>query len=116
MDPGLEEGLSPRFYEGWTDEHKSLPHCSLLLLIAMLTVRNPWILLNVRIHLIRLILLLSAIACEFFGPLFFDCTLSSTVSQLAKSARRNSFIRLFFSRGQDTFTHACKARPVTDVG
>jgi len=36
----------------------------------------------IRIHLIRVILLVSAIACDFFVPLFCDCTLSSTVSQL----------------------------------
>ena len=36
----------------------------------------------IRIHLILAILLVSAIACVFFVPLFCDCTLSSTVSQL----------------------------------
>ena len=38
-----------------------LCHTLFLLLIAQLTVRNPWIHLDVRIHLIRLILLVSAI-------------------------------------------------------
>ena len=106
----VEEGLSPRLYEGRTDE--------LRLFIAKLTVWNPWILLDVRIHLIRLILFFSAIACHLFDPLSVTCTLSSTVSQLPTLPRVQGTTALtdFFSRGYDPFTHACKARPLTDLG
>ena len=54
----------------------------------------------------------------FFSSDPCDGTLSSTVvlvAHLAKSARRNS-ITGFFLRAYDPFTHACEARPLTDVG
>ena len=113
----VEEGLSPRLYEGRTDEHNSLPHFCFRLFTAKLTVWNPWILLDVRIHLIRLILFVSAIACDLFDPLSCDLHTvvnSVSVTHLAKSARHA--LTDFFSRGYDPFTHACKARPLTDLG
>ena len=39
-----------------------------------------------------------------------------TVQTLANRASRTSTNRLFFSRGYDPYTHACKARPLTSVG
>ena len=39
-----KEVLSQGFDEGWTDEHKSLPHFPFLLLKAKLTFWNLWIL------------------------------------------------------------------------
>ena len=39
--------LSPRLYEGRTDEHNSLPHFCFPLFVAKLTVWNPWILFDV---------------------------------------------------------------------
>ena len=66
----VEEDLSQRIYEDRTDKHKSLSHFFHPFIMAKLTVWNPWIPLDVRIHLIRLILLVSVTVCDFFDPLF----------------------------------------------
>ena len=63
----------------------------------------------------------SAVACvssPFPSFDLCDCTLSSTVSQLHTLPRVQGTTASTdsFSRGHDPFTHACKARPLTDVG
>ena len=53
------------------DIHREfLTHFSFLLFIAKLTVWNPWIPLDVRIHPIRLIYLSEQQLVIFFDPLF----------------------------------------------
>ena len=83
MDPGQRAKLISQdqgFYEGQTDEHKSLPHFSLLLfkVDVVLDLWNLRITLVVRIHLN-----LSQQQPVYSSFLFLcDCTLSPTVSQL----------------------------------
>ena len=53
---------------------------------------------------------LSSSACHTFPPVFL------AFLALLRCVAQNLAFADFFSRGHDPFTHACKARPLTDVG
>ena len=89
-----------RFYEGRIDEHKSLPHFSFPLPSEFIgsCLSNSLCILRSLFYVIA--------HCRQQCP-------SCTPCQERKAQQSQ---QILFSRGYDPFTHARRARPLTDVG